>query len=325
MKLIAVPQSHLILGQFEYIENTGIRGWAIDRLNPQAPLKFRLAIDGCLETLIDCDIDRPDLAHLHLPSRAIGFEYRIPARFQDGIRHVLALSSLLGAAVRLPDVEGRLHGEIHFCVAASLEIDGVLDGLVDGMIQGWALKTDRLTGRKTGGLRLLISAGGEPVVELVADQFRADVAAAGDVDPSCGFAYALPPGFGAGGAIRLEAHVMPGRVKLRQSPMGVFLPSESERSRIRALIGRADELFRFAYELRRELRAALPAERYSLANYEAWARQNRSKIAARAAIRYGEIQGRPLVSILCPVFRPNLPDFLGAIDSVRGRATRIGN
>ena len=320
MKLTAVPQSQLILGQFESIENTGIKGWAIDRLNPQAPLKFRVSVDGRLETLIDCDIDRADLAHLHLPSRAIGFEYRIPARFQDGIRHVLALSTLLGAAVRLPDVEGRLHGEIHFCAAASPEIDGVLDGLVDGMIQGWALKTDRLTGEKTGGLKLLISAGGQPIGELVADQFRADVAAAGDVDPSCGFSYALPPGLGAGGALRLEAHVMPGRVKLRQSPMEVFLPPESDRSRIRALIGRADELFRFAYELRKELRAALPAERYSLANYEAWARQNRGKIAARAATRYGGIEGRVLVSILCPVYRPDLPDLLGAIDSVRGQS-----
>ena len=76
-------------------------------------------------------------AHLQLPARRIGFNYLIPARFHDGTRHVLALSTLENAAVQLPDAENRLHGEFHFCVDSRSNIEGVLDGLVDGMIQGW--------------------------------------------------------------------------------------------------------------------------------------------------------------------------------------------
>lgn len=311
-------QGQLILGRLEHIENGVIQGWAIDRLDPQIPLKLRLAIDGKPEAVIACDIERPDLAHLHLPARAVGFHYPIPPCFHDGVRHVLTLTTLQGEALQLPGAKSRLSGGIHFCIDSHPEIDGVLDGLVDGMVQGWALKTDA-AGRKTGGLRLLISADGQPVAELIADQFRADVAKAGDVDPACGFAYPLPPEFRAR-AVRLEVHAMPGRQRLRYSPMEVFLPSLSECGRIQALIGRADELFRFAYELRRELRAALPVERYSLANYEGWARQNAAKIGPRAAARYGEIAGRPLVSILCPVFRPGLPEFCAAIDSVRAQS-----
>ena len=311
----------LVLGQVENIERGSISGWAIDRLNPQTPLKLRLAIDGRLQAVIDCDIERQNLDHLHLPASRIGFDYRIPARFHDGTRHVITLSTLAGAVVQLPDARNRLFSAFQFSIGLQTAIDGVLDGLVDGVIQGWALQTDPRTGKKTGGLRLLISADGQPVAELIADQFRADVVEAGDfepgcIDPSCGFTYALPAAFCAGKIIRLEAHVMPGRLALRQSPVEIALPSASERARIQALIGRADELFRFAYALRQELRSCLPADRYSLANYEDWALQNREKIAARAAARYGAIEGRPLVSILCPVFRPNLPDFLEAIDSV---------
>ncbi len=315
--------SSLILGQLETIETHRIKGWAIDRLDPQTPLKLRVAIDNRLETVLDCNIERADLAHLHLPARKIGFEYLIPPRFHDGVRHVLSMATLHGEAVQLPDPENRLYGEIHFSIGSRHEIDGVLDGLIDGMVQGWALKTELTTGAKTGGLRLLISADGQPIAELAADQFRADVAAAGGagagIDACCGFSYALPPEF-CGRMIRLEVHAMPGRLPLRYSPMEVVLPSSSEGSRIKGLIERADELFRFAYALRKELRASLPAARYSLANYEAWALQNRARIAARAAARYGEIRGRPLVSILCPVYRPNLPDFFAAIDSVRAQS-----
>jgi GT2 family glycosyltransferase len=313
-------QGHLILGQLENIENGAIQGWAIDRLDPQTPLKLRLAIDGRLEAVVDCNIKRPDLGRLHLPARSIGFDYRIPPRFHDGIRHVLAFATLHGEAVQLPDSGNRLYSEIHFRIAPHLAIEGVLDGCVDGLVQGWALKTDLASDVKTGGLRLLVSADGQPIAELTADQFRADIGEAGDVDPFCGFAYALPPHLFAGRILRLEVHAMPGRVALRRSPCEIALPAASERSRIQALIARADDLFRFAYEMRKELSAALPAERYSLDNYEAWARQNREKIAARAAARYGEIRGRPLVSILCPVYRPNLPDLCSAIDSVRGQS-----
>ena len=167
-------------------------------------------------------------------------------------------------------------------------------------------------------MRLLISADGQPIAELTADQFRADVAGGGPdwagragggrIDPSCGFAYAFAagvrrPDHPAGSA----CHAGPQGVA--EQPDEIALPSSSERGRILALIDRADELFRFAHELRRELRAVLPADRYSLANYEHWARQNQEKIAARAAIRYGETQTYPLISILCPVFRPKPAGF----------------
>ena len=310
----------MVYGRLERIGNDGIRGWALDRLDPRTPLKLRVCIDGRPEAVIDCAIERPDLAHLHLPASAIGFEFTMPRRFQDGIRHVLTFSTLDGTVVRLPDSANRLYHEIHFHLPAFMPIDGVVDGLIDGVVQGWAVRTDPHTGGRTGGLRLLLSVNGEPVAELVADQFRGDVAEAKNSDPCCGFSYVLPPGLCIGRIIRVEVHALPGRVPLRNSPLEIAIPSSAERARILALIEQADTLFRFAHRLQRELRAALPAERYSLLDYEAWARRNAGNIAARAAARYGAIQGAPLVSILCPVFRPRLVDFCSTVDSVRAQS-----
>jgi GT2 family glycosyltransferase len=321
-----ITQGQLILGALDHIDGGILQGWAIDRLNPHVPLAMRVTIDGNLIGVVDCNLQRMDLGHLNLPGRAVGFDYRVPVRFRDGVRHILAFWTLAADPIQLPDKDNRVFSEIHFSISCAQAIDGVVDGLVDGMIQGWALRVDDDTGAKTGGVRLLLSVDGEPVAELVADQFRADLAAGaavgtavGGVDACCGFAYALPPDLCCGRTVRLEVHAMPGRHRLRNSPMEVFLPSDLERGRISALIARADEMFRFAYDLRRDLRAALPAERYGLPDYLSWARQNLPKIGPRAAVRYGEIKGRPLVSVLCPVFRPDPAAFLAAVDSVRAQ------
>jgi GT2 family glycosyltransferase len=313
-------QARLILGALDHIDDGIIRGWAIDRLDPRTRLAMRVTIDGHLIGVVQCDLRREDLRHLHLPSLEVGFDYRVPMRFRDGLRHVLAFSTLAAEPIQLPDFEGRVFSEIQFIISNDLAIDGVVDGLVDGMIQGWALQADPASGAKTGGARLLLSLNGEAVAELRADQFRADLASAGAADASCGFAYALPPAFFSGRPVRLEVHAMPGRHALRNSPLEIFVPSEPERGRISALIQRADELFRFAYNLRKDLQAALPVDRYCLSDYSSWARQNQPKIGPRAAIRYGEIEGAPLVSVLCPVFRPDAAAFLAMVDSVRAQS-----
>jgi GT2 family glycosyltransferase len=313
-------QARLILGAIDHIDDGIIQGWAIDRLDPRARLAMRVTIDGHLIGVVHCDLRREDLRHLHLPSPEAGFDYRVPARFRDGLRHVLAFSTLAAEPIQLPDSEGRVYREIQFVISNDLAVDGVVDGLVDGMIQGWALQADPASGVKTGGARLLLSVDGEAVAELRADQFRADLASAGAADASCGFAYALPPAFFSGRPVRLEVYAMPGRQALRNSPLEIFVPSEPERGRISALIQRADELFRFAYNLRKDLQAALPVDRYCLSDYASWARQNQPKIGLRAAIRYGKIEGAPLVSILCPVFRPDPAAFLAMVDSVRAQS-----
>jgi len=317
-----VRPGRVILGYIDRIEDASLMGWAVDPLTPDRALTMRVMIDGQIADVIVCDVNRPDTAPLNLPSTRMGFEYAIPLRFQDGLRHVLSFATLDGDPIQLPTRGGLVLPELHFCLTQRMHIEGVLDGLVDGMIQGWVIRVDERTNAKTGGVRVLISTKGQPVAELTADEFRADVADAIGADPSCGFSYALPPELRTGKSIVFDFHAMPERILLRGSPLELAIPAEAERTRLANLIDRADELFRYAYHLRRELKAAMPAERLTLGNYESWVRQSQKHAVARATARYGAIGGSPLVSVLCPVFRPNQGEFLTAIDSVRAQTYR---
>lgn len=310
----------MILGFLDRIDEAMLAGWAVDPSNVDRPLTMRVMIDGHVADVIQCELDRPDLHLLSLTSTRVGFEYAIPARYQDGLRHVLTLSTLHGEPVHLPGRGGLVLPELHFCLTRRVRIESVLDGLVDGVIQGWVLQIDERTGAKTGGTRVLISTDGQPVAEVLADQFRADVAEALDADPACGFSWSPPSDLRrGGGTITFDFHAKPSRTLLRGSPLEVRVPGRIDRTRIEALIERADELFRFAYHLRRELKAVLPAEGFSLADYQGWAAHNRPTIPARIAARYGTRADRTLVSIVCPVYRPEPGDFLAAIDSVRAQ------
>jgi GT2 family glycosyltransferase len=316
------PANRTTLGFLDRIEEGLVAGWALDPLNPQAALVMRVLIDGQVADVITCDRNRADVAALHLPSTKVGFEYRIPARFQDGLRHVLAFSTIEGEPIHLPGRGGISLKELHFSLTRKTRIDGVLDGLVDGLIQGWVIRADERGDDKSGGVRVLVSCKGQPIAELLADQFRADVAEALGADPACGFSFALPAELRHGKSVTLDFHVMPERIALRGSPLEIAVPTDAERARIEALIGRTDELFRTAYHLRRELKAALPSDRHSVAAYGDWSRRNAPLIGPRAKARYGEIAGTPLVSILCPVYRPEHGAFLEAIDSVMAQTYR---
>jgi GT2 family glycosyltransferase len=313
-----------ILGFLDRIEADHVAGWALDPINPREPLIMRVIIDGHVVDTMTCNIDRQDVATLNLPSNKVGFEYAIQRRFQDGRRHVLSFETVGGAPIRLPGRGGIILPELHFCLQNPSHVEGVLDGVVDGLIQGWVLRVDTKAGTRTGGVRILVSTQGQPIVELTADQFRPDVADALGADPACGFAFTPPPEFRHGRLITFDFQAMPECVPLRGSPLEVALPTDAERARIQRLIDRADELFVYAYHLRRELRAALPAQRYMINDYPRWEKLNRPLILPRSIARYGDIKpdahgNLPLVSVLCPVYRPAQGAFLAAVDSVRAQ------
>ncbi len=305
-----------ILGFLDRIEEASLAGWAVDPGDMSRPLSLRVMIDGQIADVITCDLDRPDLHQLHLPNTRVGFHFAIPYLYQDGLRHVLSLATMDGQKVTLPARAGFALPELHFCLTRRVHVEGVLDGLVDGVVQGWALRVDERAGLKSGGLRILVSTGGQPLAELLADQFRADVAEALGADPCCGFTWTPPASLHANGAKTFDFHMMPDRVPLRGSPVELRMPGTSERARINALIEKADDLLRYAYGLRRDLRAVLPAETFSRARYREWAAQSQPLVPARIAARYGAREDSPLVSVICPVYRPEQGAFIAAVDSI---------
>ena len=201
-----------------------------------------------------------------------------------------------------------------------MRLMAVVDGMVDGLIQGWALRVDDEAGTKLGGVRVLVTHEGQPVAELLADQFRGDVAEAVGGDAACGFAFAPPAELRRRERVTLKFFSLPEREELRGSPLEISFPGDSAREKIEALIRRTDELFSFAYHLKKELKAAIPRERFLLADYPRWALEARPLALPRAKARYGvaDVSG-VLVSVICPVYRPGVGDFLAAVDSVRAQ------
>ncbi|MDD2705320.1 MAG: glycosyltransferase family 2 protein, partial [Acidocella sp.] len=223
-----------------------------------------------------------------------------------------------GVALPLSSRAGGALAELNFCLVKPVRIDAVVDGMIDGLIQGWALRVDERAGTKLGGVRILVTMEGQPVAELLADQYRADVAAAVGCEAACGFTFSPPPELRRRQRTSFRFFAMPGRQELQGSPLEIVYPEETARERIEGLIKRADELFTFAYHLRRDLKAALPKDRYLLSDYGRWAAASLPLAPARAVARYGALpEERPLVSIICPVYRPEIGDFLAAVDSVR--------
>ncbi len=303
------------------MDEAAISGWAVDTSDPLVPLRLRVLIDDVITDVISCEATRPDAASFNLPTDKVGFSYLIPRRFLDGGRHVLRFSTIDGAALSMSSRTGMEMPELHFCLAQQTHVEGVLDGVVDGLIQGWALNVDARAKTRTGGLRILVTALGQPVAELLADQFRADVAEALNADAACGFTFSPPPELRQGRRMTLQFYAMPGKLELRGSPLELGFPDDSDRERINTLITRAEELFGYAYHLRQELKAALPNERYMLSDYPRWAKKSLPLAPARAAAMYGELAAeRHVVSIICPVYQPAYGDFLAAVDSVRAQS-----
>jgi GT2 family glycosyltransferase len=306
-----------VVGFLDRIDEAGLGGWAVDFARPAAGLQIRVLIDDVLVELVRCDLQRDDAKLLNLQVSRIGFYYNIPARYHDGLRHVLRFATLDGRPLEMSSRQGTT-AQVQFCLAKPVRIEGMVDGVSDGLIQGWALRVDERAKRKTGGARVLVTLRGEPVAELVADLYRADVASATNGEANCGFAYAPPAELQMQRRNEFRFLVMPEQQELAGSPVEVVYPDPEGRDRIAGLIARIDGLFSLAYHLKRDLQALVPAERYLLSDYARWAARSMPLALARARARYGVLpECSPLVSILCPVYRPNLPAFLQMLDSVR--------
>jgi GT2 family glycosyltransferase/antitoxin (DNA-binding transcriptional repressor) of toxin-antitoxin stability system len=302
------------------IDEAGVGGWAVDFDALTASLKLRVLVDGVIEDVITCDLHREDARLINLHNDRIGFYYNIPDRYRDGLRHLLTFATLDGEAMALSSRNGAM-AALNFCLNKPVRVEAVLDGMIDGLIQGWVLRVDERAGTRTGGAKILVTVDGQPVAELVADQYRADVAAEVACDAACGFYYAPPPELQRRRRASFRFFTLPDRQELKGSPLEIIYPDEAGRENIEQMMERANELFAFAYKLRKDLQAVLPRARYMLADYQRWAAVSGPLALPRAIARYGALPcPAPLVSIICPVYRPEIGAFLAMVDSVRAQS-----
>lgn len=320
-----VAQRAVILGNLDPVLEGEVRGWAYAKDSANIPVVLDMFIDQVLLSSIACNAERLDVVAAGHPNAKVGFAIQLPSRYFDGHSHVLEMRAQQNDKRRFETAQGAGAARQVFNLPPQIIVSQV-DGLRNGAVTGWAFRHDRGTESKRGGLQVLVSMQGHPVAQITAREPRADVAVAHGCELNCGFSFVPPVRFVAGRTVEFEVRVIPGGHELAGSPVRVSFPSFETVAAIRDLQETTDKIFAEVWQLRDRLRKLVPGETCKVENYDQWARQYRKSLAAAPDRLEGllPLDGSPppLVTIVCPVYRPRLADFVAAVESVRAQTYR---
>jgi O-antigen biosynthesis protein len=318
------PAASAFLGYFDSLDNGIARGWALDRRSADVPTRLHILIDGQEVDRVTCRQSRPDVqTALGLPVEKLGFEYQVPERYFDGGSHTIAIRfadrSIVPFVVSSSPLE----------TAEACTFDGVLtpqfqsfvDGVKQGALRGWILQKHPRTGVQSGNCLVSVTVNGARVAQVRADRYRGDVAAVLGCDPNCGFEFVLPQQFKGTSPQTFSLKVLPWNIELSGSPFTTSVADDALEARLVDIASTIDRLYRELANLRMEIRDAIPKPGYNLGDYDRWARRYYANLRERVARARLEdpLTDRPLVSILCPTYRPLMSDFEAAIQSVIGQ------
>ena len=313
----------IIVGNLDSVDEHEVRGWAYAKSAANVPVALDVFIDDEFQSLVTCDVDRADVGQAGHPNSKVGFVTRVPSQYFDGHPHILSIRSQKHESWRFETSQGDRGAQQRFCFSGQIT-DGHVDGLRDGAVRGWVFRHDIRTDTKSGGLQVLVTMQGHPVAQITAHGSRWDVAEAHDCDPNCGFAFYPPAQLVAGRTVEFDFRVIPGGHVLGGSPIRVNFPSLETVAAIRDMQEVTDKIFAELWLLRARLRRMAPTETYTVEHYDPWARQYQKALAAAPDRLDGLLPADgsppPLISIVCPVFRPRLPDFIAAVQSVRAQS-----
>ena len=305
-------------GHVDYIRDGYVHGWAIDSLRSASAASLFLFVDDKPVANFFCDIDRMDLESAGLRSSGTGFRCPIPERYMDGEPHAISIRFHSGEYLPFSDREGSMAKSVVFQMHAPIALTGVVDGLVQGTLRGWAMRQEHGSTARQGSVDVLVLHDGVEVGRVKADKHRADVAKALGCDPHCGFMFRPPARFRDGRTYTFSFNFAVTGASLEGSPISFEYPAHLSETRVARLHNVVEDMSTQLWRLRRELKDMM-SERvmFMLSDYDPWARQY------HAALRYRRRQTpwpanrpQPLVSILCPVYRPRMTDFVAAVESV---------
>ena len=302
-------------------EGAVIQGWARDPLT-NGPATLFLTVDEAVAARLDCN---QHLAKPGVPAEATdaGFRVTLPKALEDDRPHRLSLRFPSGQALPFRSPSGASVSEWIVQLPGRYALEGVVDGLVGAALCGWIIRRNLDTGRATGGETVEILHEGRRVGQVVASLFRPDVAEALECEPNCGFSFVLPASLRNGQHSTLTVRAAVNGEELQGSPAQVhFLPEEAIR-RLSSLFEEVNRICSQNYALRDRLRQMLDMDEFSVGQYNEWAALYFPKLRARVRERLdaaGRAAGSgcpPLVSVVCPVYKPEPAALDATICSVR--------
>jgi GT2 family glycosyltransferase len=311
------PPDDPYLGFFDSMESGLAEGWAYHPNRPEAPTRLRVLIDGKEVTTITCNLPRADVQRHGHPTGDVGFEYEIPSRYQDGIPHRIEFLFPNGAPVHF-HAGGQVRFSRTFTLAQIVYAQGTIDVVANGVVRGWVLRADRPGGPLTGQCEIEITSNGVFVARAIANRHRPDVAGALNCDPNCGFHVYIPFAFRKPQFREFRCFVLPTRVEVGNSPCPVSDPPTERIAKLQDLQARIERLHADIVGLRHAAGQAAFEQPWNVGDdYDSWARRHAAALRARMDMHRKPNAPQPLVSVICPTYRPRLSNFLEAVESVR--------
>ena len=310
-------------GHVEAIDSeTGIiSGWAIALHDPGQPALLHVLMDGQEVMQVLCDLPREDIRRILLtPGDRLGFRFALPAEAHDGQPHEFSIRFDDRTALPFPDERdaGADQDVISLTLSPHTRYMSYVDGLEEGILRGWIVARTPASESWTGNVIVAIRIDGVTIGTVRADRYRSDVFEALHCDPDCGFEFPIPQRFHDGFPHEITAVSLPDGTPLSGSPLKTSLADDQMTARLVQIEHDIAQLHQQLTALRNSARSLIPRKPLDLRHYDRWAQDYYRLLHEQAALQRDArpLKETPLVSVLCPTYRPDETDFRTAIESV---------
>lgn len=315
--------AHQFRGHVEAVDSqTGIiSGWAIDLHEPGKPALLHVLMDGQEIMQVLCDLPRKDIRRILLtPGDRLGFRFALPAEAHDGLPHDFSIRFDDRRALPFPDEKADGDGQevISLTLSPHTRYMSYIDGLEEGRLRGWIVSRTPASETWSGSVIVGIRIDGVTIGTVRADRYRSDVFEALHCDPDCGFEFAIPQRFHDGFPHEITAVSLPDGTPLSGSPLKTSLADDQLTARLVQIESSIAQLHQQLTALRNSARSLIPRQPLDLRHYDQWAQDYYRLLHEQAALQREAhpLTETPLVSVLCPTYRPDEKDFRTALDSV---------
>ncbi|MDI2090585.1 glycosyltransferase family 2 protein [Commensalibacter oyaizuii] len=320
-----------------------IAGWAINIAAPKRHAIIFAFIDDYKVAEIKCDLVREDIQEkINFLRSDIGFEFTIPNEFRDNVPHrllfrfqdgnILSMITLqqpvqksgenVISMMKLEQPTQKIEALIFKLEKPEVKSLSCMDGWKNGAIHGWVLRQDNVTGKYTGKCQIMVTMDGRHLKTIEANQFRGDVASAVNADARCGFSVVVPRALRKRVRSVFRVFLMPEQIELQGSPYETTLIDDVLEQQLLVINNQLDLMFKEMSSLRKQFKRLISSSNFIITEYGAWAKKYYALLPKRVeklhqALQLKDIQiDQSIISIICPVYQPEVGFFKTAVESV---------
>ncbi|MCQ0042179.1 MAG: glycosyltransferase family 2 protein [Bombella sp.] len=302
-------------------QNGIIAGWAVNLHEPSRVVLLHVLVDGQEVMQVLCDLKREDVRQiLRIPSNKLGFRFRLPPEACDGAQHGISIRFDDRTALLFPDEDqpDRAHETLTFSRPPQTEYQSCVDGMFEGLLRGWVVSRNHPGADWSGHVVVSVRVDGVPVGTVRADCYRGDVVEFLKSAPNCGFELPIPQRYHDGLPHEITITSLPDEIPLVGSPLVTALADDQLTAKLVQIENSIAALHQQLTALRNTTRSLIPRKPLSLQHYDRWAKSYYPLLREQTALlrKARPLKETPLVSVLCPTWRPDEAEFRAAVESV---------